>query len=46
MKRTAAEIADTIVMGSRGLGEFAYMFLGGVSHNVSDLPPCTSVTLT
>lgn len=39
------EKADMIVMGSRGLGKFADVFMGGVSHKVSHLAPCTCVTV-
>ncbi len=39
------EHADMIVMGSRGLGKFADLFMGGVSHKVSHLSSCTCVTV-
>lgn len=39
------EHADMIVMGSRGLGKFADLFMGGVSHKVSHLSHCTCVTV-
>lgn len=39
------EKADMIVMGSRGLGKFADMLMGSVSHKVSHLAPCTCVTV-
>ncbi len=35
--------ADSIVMGSRGLGDIDSMLLGSVSHKVSSLAPCTIV---
>lgn len=37
------EKADMIVMGSRGLGKFAELMMGSVSHKVSHLAPCTCV---
>lgn len=37
--------ADMIVMGSRGLGKFAGVFMGSVSHKVSHLAPCTVVAV-
>ena len=37
------ENADMIVMGSRGLGKFAELMMGSVSHKVSHLARCTCV---
>jgi len=34
-----------IVMGSWGLGKFADVFMGGVSHKVSHLSSCTCVAV-
>lgn len=35
------ESADVIVMGSRGLGKFAELMMGSVSHKVSHLARCS-----
>ncbi len=39
------ERADVIVMGGRGLGEVEGRRLGGASHKVASLAPCTRVTV-
>ena len=39
------EDADMIVMGSRGLGKVADLFMGSVSHKVGHLSKCTCVTV-
>ncbi len=37
--------ADCIVMGSRGLSDVKALFLGSVSHKVSNQAPCTCITV-
>lgn len=39
------EGADMVVMGSRGLGRVADLFMGSVSHKVGHLCKCTCVTV-
>ena len=41
----AKENADMIVMGSRGLGRVAGVFMGSVSQKVNHLSECTCVTV-
>lgn len=43
---TANELeCDTIVIGSRGLGDMTGLLLGSVSHKVASLAECTVVTV-
>lgn len=40
-----AENADLIILGSRGLGTLQGLMLGSVSHKVTQLAPCTCITV-
>ena len=44
-KAATAHRADAIVVGSRGLGEFAGLLLGSVSSRVSHIAECTVITV-
>ena len=45
--RTASyQKVDTIVLGSRGLGDMKGFFMGSVSHKVSAKATCTCITVT
>ncbi len=37
--------ADMIVMGSRGLSDLAGLLVGSVSHKVTNMAPCTCITV-
>lgn len=39
------ESADMIIMGSRGLGDLKGLLIGSTSHKVSQLAPCTVITV-
>jgi len=36
---------DLVVMGRRGLGDIASLFLGSVSHKLTQIAPCACLTL-
>lgn len=42
----AREDADLIVMGRRGVGQLKELFIGSVSHKVSQLAKCPCLTVT
>lgn len=37
--------ADMIIMGSRGLSDLAGLLVGSVSHKVTNMAPCTCITV-
>jgi len=37
--------SDMIVMGSRGLSDLAGLLVGSVSHKVTNMAPCTCITV-
>ena len=39
------EAANLIVMGSRGLGDLKGLLMGSVSHKVSQMSPCSCITV-
>ena len=39
------EKADLIVMGSRGLSQFKRLLIGSVSHKLTELAPCPTLTV-
>ncbi len=45
LQRAEQEGANLIVMGSRGLSDLKGLLMGSVSHKVSQLSPCTCVTV-
>ena len=45
LSMTEQEGADVIVMGTRGLGDLKGLFVGSVSHKVSNLAPCTCIAV-
>lgn len=44
-KAAEAHRADVVVVGSRGLGEFAGLLLGSVSSRVTHIAECTVITV-
>ena len=45
LRHAESEGANLIVMGSRGLGDLKGLLMGSVSHKVSQLSPCSCVTV-
>ncbi|NQV57724.1 MAG: universal stress protein [Rhodospirillales bacterium] len=45
LKAAKDQNADTIVMGSRGLGNLSGLLMGSVSHKVGNLAECTCITV-
>ena len=45
LKLTEVENVDTILLGSRGLGDFQGLLLGSVSHKISHMAKCTCITV-
>jgi len=45
LETAKARNVDLIVLGSRGLGDAQSLLMGGVSHKVSHLAPCTCITV-
>jgi nucleotide-binding universal stress UspA family protein len=45
VERAARDNADLIVMGRRGLGQVKELFIGSVSHKVSQLAKCPCLTV-
>jgi len=45
LESIAEDKIDCVVMGSRGLGRLKGLFLGSVSHKVTNHAPCTCITV-
>jgi nucleotide-binding universal stress UspA family protein len=45
LRHAEKEGANLIVMGSRGLGDLKGLLLGSISHKVSQLSPCSCITV-
>jgi len=45
LRHAEEETANLIVMGSRGLGDLQGLLMGSVSHKVSQLSPCSCLTV-
>jgi nucleotide-binding universal stress UspA family protein len=45
LRHAGKEAADLIVMGSRGLGDLKGLLMGSVSHKVSQMSPCSCITV-
>jgi nucleotide-binding universal stress UspA family protein len=45
LRHAEEDTANLIVMGSRGLGDLQGLLMGSVSHKVSQLSPCSCITV-
>ena len=45
LRHAEEDAANLIVMGSRGLGDLQGLLMGSVSHKVSQLSPCSCITV-
>ena len=45
LSRIDRENIDCVILGSRGLNDFKGMFLGSVSHKVTNRSPCTCIAV-
>ena len=45
LQHAEKEAANLVVMGSRGLSDLKGLLMGSVSHKVSQLCPCSCVTV-
>ena len=45
LRHAEEDAANLVVMGSRGLGDLQELLMGSVSHKVSQLSPCSCITV-